>query len=319
MGARFTLGLLLAMATSTGCLAADPAKTAADMPKETLEPKFFIFSDTQVSYRYVFPAAEPGVSVRNANGQLEGRGIPKNVLNVFHTNTWAYGTNLVSVDILKSGSQDPAGSKFQSFPDQGATEVYGLYRGTLSFNKIFDTKTFAVSGLVKDVALSYGADLNTKDTRFGPEKRLAVAGLSFAIDVPVGFLNVRVHASKEWNRNGFGLGDFRSVEYKWAPEFEMAFSFPLAFTGLPISIAGFNNVILPKGSYGTLNQFQTKTEWLSRTNLVLDVGKLVYGQPNKIDAFVGFQYWLNKFGNNPRNTINTEEKAFLAGFAFHAP
>lgn len=321
MRARLAFGLMLGLVGASPCLAADPPGPDGASPdaKKVPEPGFLLFSDTQVSYRYVFPSAEPGVSVRDASGQAVGRAIPKNVLNVFHTDGWAYGTNLFSVDVLQSGSQDPAGDKFGVDPRRGATEVYGLYRGTLSLNKMLDTRTFAVDGLVKDVALSYGADLNTKNTRFGPEKRLGVFGLSFAADVPVGFLNIRVHASKEWNRNGFGVGDFRSVEYKWAPEFEVAYSFPLTFTGLPLSLAGFNNIILPKGLYGTLNQFQTKTEWLSRTNIVLDVGKLVYGQPNKVDVFVGFQYWLNKFGNNPKNTINTEEKAFLFGVAFHAP
>jgi hypothetical protein len=50
----------------------------------------------------------------------------------------------------------------------------------------------------------------------------------------------------------------------------------------------------------------------------VDVGKLIYDQPNKVDVFVGIQYWLNKFGNVERvNFKGTEEKSFLAGVAFH--
>lgn len=81
----------------------------------------------------------------------------------------------------------------------------------------------------------------------------------------------------------------------------------------------------PKGK-GIRNPFNypggyypgTGVEFLSRTNLVLDVGKLVWNQPNKLDAFIGFQYWLNKFGNVDRaNFKGNEEKSFLAGIAFH--
>ncbi len=51
---------------------------------------------------------------------------------------------------------------------------------------------------------------------------------------------------------------------------------------------------------------------------MLDLGKLVYDQPNKIDVFVGFQYWRNKFGNQETATFKgTEEKSFLAGVAVH--
>src|SRR6476661_7226748 len=71
----------------------------------------FVFADTQISYRYVFTAAEPGVpSVKSANPS-DGRDIPKHVLNISHADAWPYGTNFVSLDILKSGSQDPSGTR----------------------------------------------------------------------------------------------------------------------------------------------------------------------------------------------------------------
>ncbi|HEX8417152.1 MAG TPA: hypothetical protein VF641_06060, partial [Methylobacterium sp.] len=132
-----------------------------------------------------------------------------------------------------------------------------------------------------------------------------------------------VHAYKEWNRNGFNVQPNRDVSFDTVPEFEIVYNFPLGFTGLPLSLAGFNNIVLPKGrGVRDVSAFPfnppAQLEFLSRTNLVLDIGKLVYDQPNRLDAFVGFQYWLNKFGNGETRTFKgTEEISFLAGVAVH--
>ncbi|WP_292505991.1 hypothetical protein [Methylobacterium sp.] len=297
-------------------LAADLDRRASALPPE-VPSSFFLFSDTQVSYRWVMDAREPGIPATRGN-PLEGRSIPKNVLNISHANAWAYGTNFFSLDILKSGSQDPSGYAFPNLGIQtgvGATEAYGLYRGTLSGNALTGTKAFSFPGFVKDVSLSYGTDLNSKNTSFGSEKRLVVAGLNFAFDVPAGFFNLAVHASKEFNRNGIVPLPARDTEFNFTPEFEIVYNIPLPFTGLPLSLAGFNNIVMPKGKDGF--GAETVTEFLSRTNLVLDLGKLVYDQPNRVDVFVGFQYWRNKFGNNAARVAGSEEKTFLAGVSFH--
>ncbi|MGU3475798.1 hypothetical protein [Methylobacterium sp. D48H] len=289
-------------------------------------PSFFNFSDTVVSYRFQGPSAEPGLRVQRPDGQFVGREVPKTVINLFHANAWAYGTNLLSLDILRSGSQDPAGNQVGRFEGVGATEFYLIYRGVLSFNKVFDTQALAIPGFVKDVGLSFGADVNTKDTTFDSEKRAATFGLSFAFDVPAGFVNLKVQGYKEFSRNGFaGYGPvpgfdyahFRSVEFKMTPEFEITYTIPLPFTGLPLSLAGFNTIVLPKGRYGRFNENDTQLEFVSQTNLVLDVGQLVAGTPNRVEVFAGFQYWHNKFGGDPRRTLNTEEKALIAGVAYH--
>ena len=47
------------------------------------------------------------------------------------------------------------------------------------------------------------------------------------------------------------------------------------------------------------------------------MGKLIWDRPGRLDAFVGFQYWLNKFGNDPRTVQGSEEKTFLAGVSIH--
>ncbi|MGU3540752.1 hypothetical protein [Methylobacterium sp. A54F] len=297
--------------------AADLQEKMAPEARPVPETGFFLFSDTQIGTYHEFSAREPGIPATGGN-PLDGRGIPKTVLNISHADAWAYGTNFFSLDILKSGSQDPAG---YAFPNSGiatgvgATEAYGLYRGTLSGNALTGTTAFAVPGLIKDVSLSYGTDLNSKNTAFGSEKRLVVAGLNVAFDLPAGFLNLAVHASKEFNRNGLVPLPARAVEFNVTPEFEIVYKLPLGFTGLPLSLAGFNNIVLPKGRDGF--GAETVTEFLSRTNLVLDLGKLVYDQPGKVDVFVGFQYWRNKFGNDARRVPGSEEKTFLAGVSLH--
>lgn len=298
-------------------------------------PSVFAFSDTVVSYRFQGPSAEPGLRVQRPDGQFVGREVPKNVINLFHANSWAYETNLLSLDILRSGSQDPAGNRVGRFEGVGATEFYLIYRGVLSLDQVFDTQALAVPGIVKDIGLSFGADVNTKDTTFDSEKRAGTFGLSFAFDVPAGFVNLKVQGYKEFSRNGlagngpvpgnsgrdavpgFDYAHFRSVEFKMTPEFEITYTIPLPFTGLPMSLAGFNTIVLPKGRYGTINQYDTQLEFVSQTNLVLDVGQLLADTPNRVEVFAGFQYWHNKFGGDPRRTLNTEEKALIAGVAYH--
>lgn len=323
------LAATLSLAALTPAGAADLGKKAPLAPVE-VPSSFFLFSDTQVSYRYQFPAASPGIQIQRPDGSFRTRDIPKNILNISHADAWAYGTNFFSLDILRSGSQYPAGTTNSPgtatnpfFEDFGNTEAYGLYRGTLSLNALTGTKAFVIPGIVKDVSLSYGFDANAQNDAFGSRKRDVVGGLNFSFDVPAGFLNASVHAYKEWNRNGFNIYPNRDTSFDTVPEFEVVYNFPLAFTGLPLSLAGFNNIVLPKGR-GITDQsafaFNPKTglEFLSRTNLVLDVGKLIYNQPNRVDVFIGFQYWLNKFGNLERVDFKgTEEKSFLAGVAFH--
>jgi nucleoside-specific outer membrane channel protein Tsx len=317
-------GLLLGMTGIGGAADLVTKAKPADPIKET---PFFLFSDTQLSYRYQFPAAEPGVSITRPDGRVVTRDIPKNIFNISHADAWAYGTNFFSVDFLISGNQDPSGRTngfgVPTFDNSGAFEVYGLYRGTLSLNALTGTKMFAIPGFVKDVSLALGFDANTKDTAFGPRKKDIVGGLNFAFDVPAGFVNLTVNAYKEWNRNGFNVFPNRDTEFDVVPEFELVYSVPLTFTNLPLSLAGFNNIVLPKGrgiTDPTAFPFNPKTglEFLSRTNLVLDLGKLAWDQPNKVDVFVGFQYWHNKFGNVETATFKgTEEKSFLAGVSFH--
>ena len=87
--------------------------------------------------------------------------------------------------------------------------------------------------------------------------------------------------------------------------------------GLPLSLAGFNTVVLLKERYVFRTENNTKWRFISQTNLVPDIGQLLENAPNCVEVFAGFQYRHNKFGGDPRRTLNTEEKALIAGVAYH--
>jgi hypothetical protein len=153
--------------------------------------------------------------------------------------------------------------------------------------------------------------------------------VQFAFDVP-GFLNVAVLAGKEWNHCGL-VGTFIPLSDRCTgapgkttdPEFnvnahiEIAYMQPLAFTGLPLRFSGFTNIVTPKGKDGAGNQ--TKTEVLSDNRLTLDFGKIAFNKANTIDTFIGYRYWLNKFGNPSKSGTNggTIENQIYLGAAFH--
>src|ERR1700681_4875971 len=172
----------LALATVVVAMASGYA-SAADMPVYTkapppapAPPPFFLFSDTQISYWHEFNGAEPGV----------GTHINKDIVTITHFDVWKYGTNFVNLDFLKSDKHDPSapwgGPGFPIPPGgigDGALEFYGLFRSTLSFNALSNTKAFTF-GPVKDVSFYFGADGNTKNTAFAPQKRDFVAGLQVA-------------------------------------------------------------------------------------------------------------------------------------------
>lgn len=291
------------------------------------EAPFFFYADTQVAYYYKFLGSEPGIQTQGSDGSYRTRGIPQNVLNISHADAWAYGTNYVSFDILRNGNQNPAGtthvsSGYETF-GYGTTSVWGIYRGTLSLNALTGTKSFVIPGIVKDISISYGFNLGAKNSVFGSTSREIVGGLNFLFDVPAGFMNASVQAYKEWNRNNFNVTPNRDVEFDTVPEFEVVYDFPLTFTTLPLSLAGFNTLILPKGrGVRDVTAFssnpKTGLEFLSRTNLVLDLGKLLYEQPKKLSAFVGFQYWHNLYGTvETAKFKGTEEKAILMGVSMH--
>ena len=254
-------------------------------------PAFQGFSDNTLGLRYGSYFKEPGVAQSDHSNR--GTDIDKVILNFSHFDVTKYWSNFISIDVLQSNARDPSNNQNAARKNEtlGATEIYGVYRGNLSGNAVVGGDPFKF-GPIKDITLEIGGDINTKNTAFAPQKKLLVFGPNFHFDVP-GFFNVGIHLHKEWNYNGI-VG--KSVDFDPTLQIEPTYLIPLTFTSIPLRIEGFADLNLPKGRDGF--GAKTVTELLSHTDLVLDVGQVLLSKPNFLDGFIGFEYWLNKFGND---------------------
>jgi nucleoside-specific outer membrane channel protein Tsx len=293
----------LAALGTTAAQAADlPTKKA---PAPVAEAPFFFVNDNTFSLSYQYKATDPGVGTGG-----------KTVLNFTHFDVWGWGTNFFTIDLLKSGKWDPSspcqGPTQPALGCAGSTEIYGLFRSTVGFNQLFNTKAFAV-GPLTNVSFEFGGDANTQNNYVGPAKRDMVLGLQFSFMLPYkGYFNISPLYYKEINHNAFtqafplGFGvpgipdgdtDFRGT---WA--LETNYAMDLGFIPmLPLTLSGYANWHGPKGT-GTrglvAGAIPTKIEFASEQKLSLDLGKMVYG-PSKshfLDVWVAYRYWQNKFG-----------------------
>lgn len=254
-------------------------------------PAFKGFSDNTLGLRYGPYFKEPGIGQSDHSNR--GADIDKVIFNFSHFDVTKYWSNFISIDLLQSNDRDPSNNQASNKKNEtlGATEIYAVYRGNLSGNAITGGDNFKF-GPIKDVTLEIGADVNTKNTAFAPQKKLLVFGPNIHFDV-LGFFNVGFHLHKEWNYNGI-VG--KSVDFDPTLQIEPTYLIPLTFSSVPLRIEGFADLNLPKGRDGF--GAKTATELLSHTDLVLDVGQVLMGKPNFLDGFVGFEYWINKFGND---------------------
>jgi nucleoside-specific outer membrane channel protein Tsx len=147
-----------------------------------------------------------------------------------------------------------------------------------------------------------------------------VAGPNFHVNVSADFLHIGVHVHHEWNHDAFsdcpnacGAGD--PVNFNTTADFEIVWLFPLPFTGLPLDFRGFTDIVLPKDVDGNGNQ--TATEVLARPQLNLDIGKLMFAKPRKLDAYFHLELWENKFGNDHANYSSVEGVSPVFGVKYH--
>src|SRR6266851_934664 len=205
---------IAAAALSLATFAPAGFASAADMAVKAVKPitdvPFFFVIDNRVTYSYIFSGTDPGMFTVRPNGTIDGK-TEKQVFSFTHFDAWAYGTNLFTISLFKSGHNDPAspctnaGTIFGVAADcAGATEIYGLFRSTFGFNEIFNTKAFSV-GPLHNVSFEVGMDANTENNFLAPAKREVVAGLQFAFDLPYkGYINVAPLVYWEFaNHNAF--------------------------------------------------------------------------------------------------------------------
>jgi hypothetical protein len=231
--------------------------------------------------------------------------VPKNVLTFTHVDGYKFGGNFLNIDLLYSSNADPVHGA-NEIKDTGAAEVYIVYRHTLSLNKISGTETFKVGGVLRDLGIELGSDLNTKHNAFAARKISPVAGLVFSFEVP-GFLNLGFLGYKEWNTNSFA-----AKHVVFDPTLMIAASWGInVVKGL--SIEGFGNVILPKGKDGGGND--TVTEILFHPKVMFDLGTLWDSKGYQVGA--GWEYWYNKFGNDGDKLDGCRENAAFVEVAIH--
>lgn len=266
-----------------------------------------VFSDNSLGARYGIDFKEPGIGSKS---QPHGEDIHKLILNFGHFDVWQYGTNFINVDALFSDGRDPTSPSISGVDSTGATEVYTVYRGQLSPDKIFGVNT--KFGPIEAINFEAGFDWNTKNTSFAPNKRLIVAGPNIHFAMPAGFFDVGIHVSHEWNYNGIVS---KHVDFEATPEFEAVWLYPLAFTGLPLDFRGFANLVLPKGKDGFGSN--TVAEVLARPQLQLDVGSLLFGRKHLPDVYFAVEYWWNKFGNDHTKVPGSYAVTPMIGVEIH--
>ena len=255
------------------------------------------FTDANMGVRW-------GAFYANPGGGEGSRNVNKTITNIGLFNVWDYGSNFANADILFSNANEPAYNS-----SGGSTELYAIYRGQLSPDKIFGINTGF--GPIQAINFEFGGDAETENTEFAPNKKLIVVGPNFHINMPAGFLTLGVHYSQEWNHNGI-VG--KNVNFAPAPQFEAVWLYPLQFTNLPLDFRGFLTAVGPKGTDG----FGGHTYWevLSRPQINLDVGKMVFNKPHVPDVYLAVEFWLHKFGNSGQLS-GTSQIAPTIGMTVH--
>ncbi|MFW6345747.1 MAG: hypothetical protein ACOC0M_05415 [Halomonas sp.] len=249
------------------------------------------WSDTSIGYRYGTEFTEPN----------NPRDVEKHVLQFTHASGYSLGQNFLNLDLLQSDGTDPA-----SGSDTGATEAYLVYRHQLHAGSLLEEPL--AFGPVRDMALTAGFDLNTKNTAFAPRKRQLVVGPTLKFDVPRGFVDLSLLYSHEWNHCGLDAcgapGNRNDIEFDPYYQISLAWGLPFEAGALPMKFQGFFNYNGEKGDdyFGA----STEPEQLMRTSLMLDAGQLAWGEEDQLWAGVGYEYWRNKFGNSDQPGVDTD-------------
>ncbi len=238
------------------------------------------WTDLFLGYRYCYHVNDPTID----------HDIIKNVVQFTTANRYSLGSHFLNVDVLMSNGYDPANGAGSG----GAQEIYITYRHQLSMNKAF--KAGIKSGLVRDVALTVGTDLNSKNTGFAPGKRMIVVGPTVNLNPKKGFADFGIWYYKEWSHNAFAAGGEKNVEFDGTVMFNLTWGLPIALSkDVSSTFKGFAYATLPKGKDAV--GVETETEVLSRITWQFDVGSLLGVKKGTITMGPGYELWYHKFGN----------------------
>jgi|GEM_PF-467388 len=212
---------------------------------------FFKSADNRLTYGVLPTATSPGETDRTL----------KQVYAFSHRDVWAYGTNSVYAELLKSDHRDPSSpctatynpSFGMSTPCAGNLDTNIALRSTLGWNEIFNTRAFA-AGPLKNISFEAGVDGRVNTSYQSAGKVAALAGLQFAFALPYnGYLNIAPLYYQEWNHSSYaysnnagntpsGIGIFGNPPYYGL--------MPPGFTGTPDGNLHFNPTWALEVGYG---------------------------------------------------------------------
>lgn len=237
------------------------------------------WSDTSMGISYGPHYEEPGVAGK----------IAKTVVNLTHAGGYKYGSNYFNVDFLKSNSADPSVGTGNT---DGAIEVYAVYRHELSMSAVSGRKL--AYGPVRDLSLTAGFDLGTKNTGFGsrPIKTVLGPALNFAVDN--GFFDLGLYWFHETNNNGI-VG--KSVNFDSTYQLSAAWNKKFALS-IPVVFKGYLCHTGPKGKNGF--GVETTNETVVHALLMFDIGSLG-GKPGVVYSGFGVDHFSNKYGERGAN------------------
>jgi hypothetical protein len=261
---------------------AAPSTVAPEAPGDAFKLPLFVND----ALAYVFGPDYRAPFIASA-AQPGGADIARSAVEFGHVDAWKYGHNLIEISLRKSAAVEPAAGGAS-----GATEFYSIFRSGIGINRITGSPIIRL-GPLRDIDLQAGADLQTKNTAFAPAERTLYLGPRFLFILGDGFVNVGVHARKEWNHNGI-LG--RSEDYAVGLDVEPAWSFPFHIGHTSFVFDGFADYNSPKGKDAT--GAATRTEFLLRSQLKIDLGTALGLRPGTLQFGVGFERWHNLFGKD---------------------
>jgi nucleoside-specific outer membrane channel protein Tsx len=257
------------------------------------------WSDTSIAYRTGNSFAEPFID----------QDIRKDILSLTHVSGYKLGTNFFNLDYLASNSKDPSSMGSSN----GAQEFYLLYRHTLELSKL--TGHPYAFGPVKDLGLTAGFDLNTKnDAGYNSKKRMFVLGPTLLMDVP-GFLNISLLALKESNAPYSTFSGISTPRYSYDTHamISAAWGIPLGASGF--TFEGFVNLITAKGK----DEFggDTKPETNLDMQVMYDMSRVVGAKLKTFKLGLQYQYWKNKFGNDSSKIVGATAKTPMLRAEYH--
>lgn len=215
--------------------------------------------------------------------------IQKMVLELTHVSGYKYGSNFFNVEFLKSNSQDLAAGVGNS---DGAMEVYAVYRHQLSMSAVSGRKY--TYGPIRDISLTAGFDLGTKNSAFASRPIKTVIGPTLNFAVTDGFFDLGLFFFHETNNNGLvGTSVNFDNTYQLSTAWSKAFSL-----GLPTVFKGYICHTGKKGKNGF--GAETAAETVAHALLMFDVGSLS-GKNGAVYAGFGVDHFTNKFGEKGVN------------------